>query len=111
NNQTFKAEQFQLLSSCNTLINSSCGSKGDDGISFSAGATGYMYVYAPQTNISLGAQTELFGAILGFDIHTNGQPKLHYDKQLSSSGKLAAGLPNYTWASGTWKTCKNPQCT
>jgi Tfp pilus assembly protein PilX len=101
-NATLKAENFQIISSWNGTTN---------GIQISGGPSAYMYVYAPYTQITVSGGANLYGALLGKTLTAAGGAQLHFDKALGNSGKLTGGIPNYTWSSGTWKTCKNPTCT
>jgi Tfp pilus assembly protein PilX len=109
-NTTYKAEQFQVLSSA-TCTGSCTPSPPTNSIQVAGGTNTYLYIYAPQTQIAVSGGGNLYGAMLGNDLSVTGGAQLHFDKALGNSGKLAGGIPNYTWSSGTWKTCKNPQCT
>jgi len=102
NNNTFKAAQLQILSSYDNTSST--------GVDFGGQAGGYMYVYAPRTNILLRGGTDLYGATLGYDITTTGGAQLHFDKALGNSGTLRGGVPAYTWNAGSWKACQTPAC-
>jgi Tfp pilus assembly protein PilX len=99
-NATLKAQNFQIISSYTGATN---------GVQISGGPSAYMYVYAPQTQITVSGGADLYGALLGKDLTAAGGAKLHFDKALGNSGNLYGGVPAYAW--GSWKVCRNPQCT
>jgi Tfp pilus assembly protein PilX len=109
-NSTSKAVQFQMLSSV-TCTGSCTPSAPTNSIQISGGSDAYLYIYAPRTQIVASGGANLFGALLGNDLQVSGGSRLHYDKALGNAGNLVGGIPSYTWNPGTWKTCKNPQCT
>jgi Tfp pilus assembly protein PilX len=107
-NTTGKAQQFQILSSA--ICTGSCvPSAPTNSIQISGGTGAYVYVYAPKTQIAVSGGSDLYGALLGNDLQASGGAQLHFDKALGNSGNLYGGVPAYAW--GSWKVCKNPQCT
>src|ERR1043166_5742431 len=61
---------------------------------FSGGGSGYLQIYAPNMDVSVGGGGDFYGAIIGGGngqkITINGGSRLHYDTQLSGAANLRA---------------------
>ena len=52
---------------------------GGGGVSFGGGAEAYVTVYAPQTGISLGGGSVVYGSLVGKTLDISGDSAVHYD--------------------------------
>jgi hypothetical protein len=54
---------------------------GNNGVTMSGNATGYMTVYAPGTSVTLSGNAQMFGAVVGKSYTGSGNHQMHYDVQ------------------------------
>jgi hypothetical protein len=47
----------------------------------------YLTVYAPQANVSLAGNADIFGAITAYNIDVNGTFQFHYDESLATNSE------------------------
>jgi PilX N-terminal len=99
-NSTLKPENLQILSSYTGASH---------GITIGGGTQVYALVYAPKTEVVVSGNGNLYGAVVGDTVNSNGGAKIHYDEALGKSKLLKAGLPSFTMTS--WQRCHNISCS